>query len=502
MSSPRSQSPSTLDPHLSQYTPTQHKRKSTSTASPERDTSDTATTPRKKKSSKRERHHHGSLDNHNQHNGGVTSSSQSTAPPVQKLPTIKISLRLPANPAIIPSSSASSSHKSSSSSRNGGSKKKRRSPEQLTVVSENDEDERNHQEENGDEEVYPHQQYHSSGEEQDVRTSSHKKKKKHKHKHKHRHRAHEEYGEEADESIEAGTGTPKITLRLGKERKDNSSSLHGIHPDHFADMAILPELGDKQKTTSGGKGHSRSRSRSMSQASSSSPVVIKQEDAFQQSAYNDYNAPHVQHGQKRPFSSLRSERSVSEETELAEPGMTAMGNEDYDDPLAGDLDDPDDDMGDDGDDEEDEGLEQQNEGSDHSDDDDLKSPTTDSGMRAHLGSKSVKGGQKGSKTLPGLESVSKSSRIKKPKSSKDDNSREGSEQAMAKGGRKGKGHQRRVSTTRITTPAVPKKKELSVVCNKLLDSFIKYAVRSQMRKCAVTVVILWILTLVMVLCLP
>lgn len=302
------------------------------------------------------------------------------------------------------------------------------------------------------------QQYRSSDDEHDVR--HHKKKKKHKHKHKHRHRAHEDHGDEPDRSNEAVSGTPKITLRLGKEKKEDSSwsvtTPHGSHPHHPTHQ---PEPWEQHKVTSGGKSHSRSRSMSQTPIS---PVVTKQEEVIQ-----EFTTPHVQHGQKRPFSSLKSERSMSEETELAEPATEPIEDYDFDDPLAGDLDDPDDDMGDDGDDEE-EGLEQQ--GSDNTDDDDdLMSPTMDPGSRAQLGSKTVKGGQRGSKTIPGA----KSSKVKKPKAPKEDASREGSEQATTKSGRKGKGHQKRASVPRITTPAVPKKKELSVVCNKLLDSFIK-----------------------------
>ncbi|KAG0323604.1 hypothetical protein BGZ99_002700 [Dissophora globulifera] len=176
MGSTSSPSSSSLDPHQTSYTHAQHKRKSTSQSSQEdlHHYADTAaTTKKKKKRSKRERREDEEDDDHysrdtNRHRNGhdVAPSAQH---PVQKLPTIKISLRLPSNPSIVTAST-------STNYPNGGtsistSKKNWRPSEQISIVSE-DEDQ-------------------DSEDEHDVRSPSlHKKKKKHKHRHRHKHSKH------------------------------------------------------------------------------------------------------------------------------------------------------------------------------------------------------------------------------------------------------------------------------------------------------------------------
>ncbi|KAG0370110.1 pre-mRNA-splicing factor prp46 [Gamsiella multidivaricata] len=170
-----------------------NKRKSTS-VSPEDlydNSTDTAAAPRKKKKkSKKERHDDRNDDHydhrHNQDNGHARhDEALSPQQPLQKLPRIKISLRLPASPAIIPPSPPTHSGSGSST------KKKRRLSEQISIVSDDDEDE--DQEET--ESYHHHQQSlgNNSEDDQELHSPSlHKKKKKHKHKHRHRHPKHGE----------------------------------------------------------------------------------------------------------------------------------------------------------------------------------------------------------------------------------------------------------------------------------------------------------------------
>ncbi|KAG0331945.1 hypothetical protein BG000_010454 [Podila horticola] len=170
----------------------------------------------------------------------------------------------------------------------------------------------------------------------------------------------------------------------------------------------------------------------------------------------------MQVGQKRPFAVLQSQRSVSQDIDN-EPEAE---EEDLDDPLAGELDEPED-----YDEDEEEEEEDDNDGEDQqSDDNDARSPSTPSGSQ--FGSKTV-GGQLGSKSAP--RSTSVPPKVRKPKAPKDAETREGSVTASsttAKGKRKGKAAKRLMSP-KSSIPVIPKKKELSAVCHKLLDQFIK-----------------------------
>ena len=172
----------------------------------------------------------------------------------------------------------------------------------------------------------------------------------------------------------------------------------------------------------------------------------------------------MQVGQKRPFAVLQNQRSVSQDID----NELEAEEEDLDDPLAGELDEPEDYDEDDDDDEEDD-----NDGEDQqSEDNDTRSPSIPNGSQ--FGSKTV--GQLGSKTVPRSTSVPAKSR--KPKTPKDVETREGSVTANStttKSKRKGKAAKRLMSP-KSSTPAIPKKKELSAVCHKLLDQFIKYGI--------------------------
>ncbi|KAF9110567.1 pre-mRNA-splicing factor prp46 [Mortierella sp. AM989] len=478
MGSTRSPSTSTLDPHNSHYTHPQHKRKS-SKSSPE-DTHDLDTSERKKKKkSKKGRYedHRVDEDERSHHRNGhdVASSQQQQ---VQKLPTIKISLRLPSNPSIIsPTTTSSSTHKS------GVSKKKQRSSEHISVDSDGGEevDSQYHRQH------YQPQEHEYSDDDQEARlSSSHKKKKKHKHKHKHRHHKHEERGIEEHEGWEHHrmandevdrhrgngeaneAGAAKITLRFGKEtavpqRTSASQNAHHSHPlDEFEKLERI-----RQRKTSA-KSKARSRSRSKSQSFSATPIDIKQEEV----PYHSPDGAYTQIGQKRPFASLVSRRSESQDTEMADHMTEGMDEDDLDDPLIGELDEPEDDDEEDEDEDEEEDEDLQNDGGDQTDDEDMMSPASDIRMQAHFGSKTVKGGQKGSKTLPGSASEPKLAKTKKTKVSKGESITEGSTSTPMKSGRKGK-LPRRPLTPKSTIPAIPKKKELSVVCHKLLDNFIR-----------------------------
>ncbi|KAF9958321.1 hypothetical protein BGZ72_000526 [Mortierella alpina] len=421
-------------------------------------------TRKKKKKSRKERHgpshpHHS--HQHDEDEDHDMDDSTSTPPPVLKLPPIKISLRLPANPAIIPQASSSSSKSArDASSGNGSSKKKRRSSEVVSVVSEEEEDSGRLQLEYPDED---HQE-------------PQRRKKKHKHKHRHRHSKHEE----ADDS--------NAHDRLEQELQTDSPmgfNNHHTEDDHDAKETLDPaaaritvKLGAKEKarsekkssSTSSARRHlretspeteprpkSRSRSRSMSQNLQNS-THIKKEEPLTQPLYQDdpTSSVHTEIGQKRPFSALQNQRSQSADMDLDEGHM--------DDPLMGELDEPEEDEDDPEDDED------EDDAAEISDDDDLPSPTSVSATRAPFGSKSVKGSHTGSKTVPSASTSSKT--IAETSTSKDVTASEGSASGPTKSARKGKSS-RRVLTPKPTTPAVPKKKELSVVCHKLLDHFIR-----------------------------
>ncbi|KAF9146058.1 Bromodomain and PHD finger-containing protein 1 [Mortierella sp. GBA39] len=417
--------------------------------------------------------------------------SASSSRPVIKLPPLKISLKL--SSIAPPSSSVSSSHKSSSSS-----KKKRRSSEQINIVSDDEDDINSNDYDNDEQEAdYSYRRRQSSvdqGEDQDMdapQSSSHKKKKKHKHKHRHRHPKHEDQDaeeshqhrpqqhyeqepaevgnrEEMEEEDVGGYDTPRITMRPGKEKKKKSrrSSSHRSHPSHPSDEAghhyQQPTLPPPQQSKA------RSRSRSVSQSNGDVSLSIKQEEPPVQPTYQEPVPahPHSQLGMKKPRSALQS--MVTRETVVSQDE-----DEDLDDPLAGELDEPEDDDDDEEEDDEEEG--------DESDNGELTSPILDPGTNAQFGSKTVRAGQMGSKTLPPSASASNSKKARKPsvakeakegKDTAESTPREGSVPESTRGGRKGKGSKRHL-TPRTTTPAIPKKKELSVVCHKLLDNFIK-----------------------------
>ncbi|KAF9175361.1 pre-mRNA-splicing factor prp46 [Mortierella sp. AD011] len=489
MGSTRSPSSSTLDPHHSHYTHAQQKRKSSKSSPEELHDLDTSVRKKKKKS-KKERHdsYHDDEDDDNNderphHRNGHDAMSSQQQQQVQKLPTIKISLRLPSNPSIIsPTATSPSAHKSSST------KKKRRSSEHISVDSEED----------GETDTQYHRRHHRlsghgfSDDDQEARlSSSHKKKKKHKHKHKHRHPKHEEEQVEeqeveeraeqteqeewdlrdtADEDHHRGNGeyneagAAKITLRLGKEttKSQKPSTTHRTH-NHPLDEVYKPEQNRQRKPST--KSKARSHSRSESQSVVGTPIDIKQEEV----PHHGPDGVHAQIGQKRPFASLVSRRSESQDTEMAGQTTEGIDEDDLDDPLIGELDDPEDEDEEE-EDEEDEDEDNQN-GGDRSDDDEMMSPTVDPRMQPQFGSKSVKSSQLGSKTLPG-SAAAKPPKAKKSKASKSEPAPDGSTATASKAVRKGKAP-KRLLTPKSTTPAVPKKKELSVVCHKLLDNFIR-----------------------------
>ncbi|KAF8975646.1 pre-mRNA-splicing factor prp46 [Entomortierella lignicola] len=484
MGSTRSPSTSTLDPQRSPYSYTQQKRKS-SKNSPE-DLHDLDNFARKKKKkSKKERHDYLEDEDerprhHNGHSSTTAATTSQQQQQEQKLPTIKISLRLPSNPSIIsPTTKSSTSHKTSSAT-----KKKRRLSEQINVDSDDGDEEDQHSQHHRRSYQLSEREY-SEDDQESRLSSSHKKKKKHKHKHKHRHPKHDEQEVEEQKGWDQDvindeehyhentgsneTGAAKITLRLGKEstKGQKNSASQRTHPNHPLNDVEKSESVKQRKPSIRSK--ARSRSRSKSQSVVYTPVDIKQEELPYQNLENAHN----QVGQKRPFSSLvsqrsESQRSESQDTDMVDQTPERVDEDDLDDPLLGELDDPEDEEDEDEDDE-DEDDDQQN---DRSDDEGMMSPTTDLRMQHHFGSKSVKGGQMGSKTVPQSATASKSTKPKKPKVSKGETAPEGSVASVNRSGRKGKAAKRQ-STPRISTPAVPKKKELSVICHKLLDNFIR-----------------------------
>lgn len=452
---------------------------------------------KKKKKSKREkerRHdrHHNDSDSDSQY-GARSSTTTNVSAPTQKLPPIKISLRLPALSSIVTSSSSK-----------GFSRKKIRTD----YDSEDDQLRRRHEARD-----------YSDPEPEAPSSSSHKKKKK-KHKHKHRHPNHddendvdhdrrdsrrerprhhqdtagdyEEDYEQDEDAYEAGTRRPsasKLTLRLGKTDKDShskerrsSKKSHKNHPSeesHAFDSSLQSQNRSDMRSPPPQRQssppsqptpvytHQRSLSQSSSRNHPLSPVEVKQDYRWPQPPPTQ-STEHMQVGQKRPFAVLQSQRSVSRDIDN-EPEAE---EEDLDDPLAGELDEPED-----YDEDEDEEEEDDNDGEDQqSDDNDTKSPSTPSGSQ--FGSKTV-GGQLGSKTVP--RSTSVPPKVHKPKAPKDAETREGSVTATsttAKGKRKGKAAKRLMSP-KSSIPVIPKKKELSAVCHKLLDQFIKYVITEQ-----------------------
>ncbi|KAF9968301.1 hypothetical protein BGZ70_005117 [Mortierella alpina] len=408
-------------------------------------------TRRKKKKSRKERHGPAHLHHSHQHDDGDEDQDMEAAspPPVLKLPPIKISLRLPANPAIIPQSSSSSSKSARhASSSNGSTKKKRRSSEVVsTVVSEDDEDDDDRpQAEDQDEDQQEPQ----------------RRKKKHKHKHRHRHPKHEK--------------TDDIATHDRAEQEPPSawqtdSNNHHVEDDHdthemFDPTAVstIVKPGTKEKTRGEKKSSSSSSTRrhdveaSPDQHLQSAPTHIKKEEPLMQQPYQTdrTSSAHPGIGQKRPFPASQGQRSQSTDTDLDEGHM--------DDPLMGELDEPEEDEDDLEEDEDEEDA------AELSEDDDLRSPTSISVARSPFGSKSLQGSGTGSKTVPHASTGSK--HTSEASTSKDVIASEGSVSGPTRNARKGK-NSRRVTTPKPTTPAIPKKKELSVVCHKLLDQFIR-----------------------------
>ncbi|KAG0380438.1 Bromodomain and PHD finger-containing protein 1 [Mortierella sp. AD032] len=457
-------------PHSSDsfYTrPPSTKRKSSSSRTPaeedhhlynsNHDTSSSRDRKKKKKSKKERRDYYDYDENNNDQRYNDYDQDDTTSPPppprpVIKLPPLKISLKLS---SIAPPSSSltSSSHKSGSAS-----KKKRRSSEQISIVSDDENDEYN-------EHKHKHRHRHPKHEDQEVEEPQ-------------QHQQHRYYGEEAEEQDEmeddnvSAQDSSRITLRLGKEKKKKSrrSSTHRSHPSHPSEETEQPHWQPTPPPPTQSQDRSRSRSVSQSQSTDVS-ISIKQEESSIQSTptYHDptptHPHPYSQVGMKKPRSSLLN--MVNQETAAPQDE-----DGDMDDPLAGELDEPEDD-----DDDDDEDEEEEEEG-DESDNDSLMSPILDPGTNAQFGSKTVRAGQMGSKTLPPSASTSKPKNQRKPsvaKELKDTNEstpREGSAPASTRGGKKGKGSKRH-STPKTATPIIPKKKELNVVCHKLLDNFIK-----------------------------
>ncbi|KAF9911558.1 pre-mRNA-splicing factor prp46 [Linnemannia zychae] len=503
MGAARSPPPPDLDqPHSSDlYTrPTSAKRKSSSSRTPAEDYLDhhhhhhsnshdvsSSRDRKKKKKNKKERRDYYDYDDNNDHrqqdyDQDEAASLPPPSRPVIKLPPLKISLKLS---SIAPqlSSSPSSSHRSGSTS-----KKKRRSSEQISIVSDNEHDDYDYDEQEVGHSYHRRQSSAGLDENQDMDTphsSTHKKKKKHKRKHRHRHPKHEDeedeepqqhqqhqYDEERPEErdeVEEDDAS-RITLRLSKEKKKKSrrSSSYRSHPSYPSDEFEQPYRQPTPSPPAQSKARSRSQSASQSQSTDVS-ISIKQEELPVQPTYHGPTSthPHLhsQLGMKKPRSSLLN--MVNQET-------AAPQNEDVDldDPLAGELDEPEDD--DDEDDDEDES----DKDGDESDNDSLMSPTLDPGTNVQFGSKTIRAGQVGSKTLPPSASTSKpkkqhkSSVAKEAKESNESTPREGSVPGSTRGGKRSKSSKRH-STPKTSTPAAPKKKELNVVCHKLLDNFIK-----------------------------
>ncbi|KAG0271623.1 Bromodomain-containing protein 9 [Linnemannia exigua] len=443
MGAARSPPPPDLDPpHSSDsfYTrPPSTKRKSSSSRTPaeedyhlynnHHDTSSSSRDRKKKKKSKKERRDYYDYDeNNNDQRFNDYDQDESTSPPppprpVIKLPPLKISLKLS---SIAPPSSslASSSHKSGNAS-----KKKRRSSEQISIVSDDENDEYNNDEQEAGHSYHRRQSSVGLDEDQDMDTpqpSSHKKKKKHKHKHRHRHPRHEEqeveepqqhqqhpyYEEEPEEQDEieeedASGQDTRITLRLGKEKKKKSrrSSTHRSHPSHPSDETEQHHRRPTLPPPTQSKARSRSRSISQSQSTDVS-ISIKQEEPPVQPTptYHDptptHPHPYSQVGMKKPRSALLN-------MENQETAVPQDEDADLDDPLAGELDEPEDD-------EEDDDDEEEEEEGDESDNDSLMSPILDPGTNAQFGSKTVRAGQVGSKTLPPSASTSKPKKQRKP----------------------------------------------------------------------------------------
>ncbi|KAF9430502.1 pre-mRNA-splicing factor prp46 [Entomortierella beljakovae] len=477
MGSTRSPSTSTLDQHHSHYT--HNSKRKSSKSSPEDFPESDTFSRKKKKKSKKDRHDVDQDEHHYSHQNGhdaTTSSSTSQPQPTQKLPKIKISLKLPSNPSIISSTAPLSppARKSSNST-----KKKRRSSEHVNVDSDdNEETEAYHR-------SYQRLEHEYSDDEKEARLpSSHKKKKKHKHKHKHRHSRHEEQEvEEQDDynfqdtqheetrlhrgrSESHDAGNAKITLRLGKDasKTRRSSTSHRTHHNHQQEEAEYPEKNKQNRSSA--KSKTRSRSQSMSQSISSTPVNIKEEEISFSSG-----GLHSHIGQKKPFASLVSRRSESQDIEMTDQTTEGMDEDDQDDPLAGELDDPEEDDEEDGEEDEEEADDEADEDADDQTNDGERSENDETSSHVFFGRKSAKGGQKSSKTLPG-SSTQMTSKPKNPRSERSEATPEGSATTSTKTGRKGKAA-KRAAIPKTSTPVAPKKKELSVVCHKLLDNFIR-----------------------------
>ncbi|KAF9585768.1 pre-mRNA-splicing factor prp46 [Lunasporangiospora selenospora] len=482
------QSPSPTSSSSSPLSPVTKRRSSASKYSHDIDLQSPANSKRRRKKSKKDRYEYNvdqDLDDEVDH--GESGSPPPPTPP-RKLPTIKISLKLPTKPSIISTPEASSGKKYATG-------RKRRSSEKLDI-------------ESGDEDA-PDSNNEQDSDVTSPTASSHKRKRrKHKHKHKRKSSRHElqESGhqDEDEENVgrypgdsdqEEAQETSKLTLRLGKTSRPQKVKTTLADYSSKNHQRALDEENDDRQSVTPRQSTSRSRSRSLSYSvNGDSPLAIKQEEMV--SEVLSEAQPRPTHGQKKPFSSLSHEqRPMSQESEVVTEAEDDLeDNEDQDDPLAGDLDEPDDedDEADEDDDDEDE---------DDDDDDDDDSDEQDSRQQSEMdadersedensmsssqwpnvASKSPKAGQVGSKTLPGARAPtnSLSGKTKKPKQARDTSTREGSVPSAStppslpvKGAKKHK-VSRRTVTPKPSTPTVPKKKELSIVCHKLLDGFIK-----------------------------
>ncbi|KAG0226828.1 hypothetical protein BGW42_003334 [Actinomortierella wolfii] len=446
-------------------------------------------------SSKKKRTHRDDLDHHDP-----------IDTPKPKLPTIKLSLRLPAhNPTGLSSSSSLSAPPTSTSS--SAARKRRASQHD---ASDNDVD----NEDDDDLDIGSprsssshHYRHHHSHYDEDIATV-HKKKKKHKHKHKHKHSKHKhshhermtgeddvesdedqhvEVQEEADKvvgddygSAEVKSPPPtKLKIRLGSHSSSSNSSKKHAHaasttnPASFADQASRKE-------------HSRSRSLSTTQT----PLVhVKQEEdassitPYQYEAshtapsntatatFNEEGASRLVYGQKKPFSATAQQQQHSE----AHSGP----DDDEEDVLGGDLEDPEEDheMG------EGEGVSENDNDNgydDEDDDDTLMSPISD---RSRAGSRSLGGSGVATPTTSTTASsatttaagkmTKKAIQAKVPTKGGDGDAIAASAGRSSRGGKRSRTASKRQSTPKLQTSAPPKRKNIAQICHKLLDGLFR-----------------------------
>ncbi|KAF9976942.1 hypothetical protein BGZ73_007452 [Actinomortierella ambigua] len=449
---------------------------------------------KKKKSHRDDNDHHDPLD---------------TSPAKPKLPTIKLSLRLPGHTPSSNGPSSTSSLSAPPSSASSFSAKKRRAPPQY--------DDSDGEEEDDDLDIGSprssgsshhlhhnhHHSYHRYEDDPDPSFSSaHKKKKKHKHKHKHKHSKHkhlnhdrieapdgDEDDEDHDEDDETASGNHAST---GKKPSAPAKLKIRLGSSHNQD-------GTTTTTSSGSKKHARgtptsatftnpvpfkkehSRSRSRSHSTSQTPLVhVKQEEVpssitpYQQEAHPVY-------GQKKPFATIAHQQQHQSHDDSGLDGGDGDEDEDDDDEeeedvLAGDLDEPEEEEGDratENDDEEDE----------DDDDDTLMSPTSD---RSRAGSRPLGGSgvstptttMAASSTTAAAGKTTHGASTSQTKSTqvKGEDGDAGATTTAAKPSRSGKRTKtssRRHGTPKLQSPAPPKRKNIAQICHKLLDGLFR-----------------------------